>query len=179
MRRVSVAGSLRIVRRLAVMFSAMTVVGCVADLAEDEASPVPQQATTRPDRAEPPDEAARAMRPFLGRWIVDVDATVEASRALPNERLAAIAADLQFDPFSLEITADRYISRSQRLVRADAYRAIGFEDSGAIVIALTSSNGREPTTAPGQFRSARLLLDGGRLFIGPNNGLTTVLRRQR
>ena len=156
--------------------SILLLAGC----AGDPTAAVDAGATSRPVPAERLDAAARAMQPMLGVWLTDVDATVEANRAIGDERLGELMRGLQASPYTLEISKDRYVSRSRTLTRADHYTAIGYDDEEGVVIALEAVNGEEsPIDRRGQQRSARLLIRGGRLFIGPNEGVTIVFSRRR
>lgn len=144
---------------------ALFIAGCVADGPADVRDAIARRAssTTRP--------AVVAMRPMLGDWITDADATFASSTGLRPDARAALRQDLLANPFELQLTEDGYVSRSSHKVVVDHYDVARVEGEGHVWIALRP-RGDEP------MRRVELQLGDGRLFLGPEGApFTYVFRR--
>lgn len=126
------------------------------------------EATHRADQSR-----ANAMRPMLGRWVVDRDATLEENRTLPLDARDAIRKDLTEYPFELTITDRDYVSRSHALTIADRYVLLR-ADGPSVTILLSSADG----VTRGGDREATLRVRDGKLLLNPGRGtFTAVLSR--
>ena len=145
---------------------ASVAIGCAADGPADVRDAVARRVapTTRP--------AALAMRPMLGDWIIDAEATLAANPRADAAMRDALRVDLRSNPFELQITDAAYVSRSSRKVIHDRYKATSV-DGDAVTITL--HNDGDP---PGRVRQSTLQLGDGRLFLRPAGApLTYVFLR--
>jgi hypothetical protein len=144
------------------------VVGCSAD------APALRQElrALESQNARPRDPAVEAMRPMLGKWVVDLDATLAENAALPPDALEFARRDLTDYPFELTITDRDYVSRSWVKTNADHYSVVSV-DGDTVTIALSAADG--VNRRPG--RTTRLRVRGGNLLIDTGGPFTCVLSR--
>ncbi len=118
------------------------------------------------------DQKVLAMRPFYGRWTVDLDATLAQNPSMPEPERERVRQDLTQFPFELEITSSDYISLSRAKTNADRYE-VESVDGEVVTIALTATDGRDTRAG----RRAVLRLQDGKLLIGRAGGLVIVMSR--
>lgn len=112
------------------------------------------------------------MKPMLGDWVVDLDATLLENARLPDAVLAAIKRDLTQFPFELTITDHEYVSRSRVKTNADHYTVLE-ADGESVTIALSSADG----AAAARGRTTRLRNRQGKLLIKGRGPVTVVMSR--
>ena len=112
------------------------------------------------------------MRPMLGLWRVDLDATMSENASLPEAVREFIRRDLTTHPFDLTITDRQYVSVSRARTNVDLYSVVELNRPAATIA---------PTSADGVQRHAdrrtTLRIRDGKLLIGTGTGLTCVMNR--
>lgn len=155
---------------LSLMFLFATPGGCASQPEPTRAEVVRQVQQTQANAAA---TDLVAMRPFLGMWSVDHDATLAQNADLPQDFRDELSQDLKRHPFDLELTPRDYISRSWAKTRHDTYTIDDVIKPGLVILNLKSAAG-EPA---GGNRHVKLHLRDGKLFINVNGGRTTVMSR--
>jgi hypothetical protein len=87
---------------------------------------IAQRVDTAPVHADP---YAEAMKPMLGYWMTDLDATLRENAPLPAQARDAIREQLVVNPFELHITEEYYVSRGPIKTIKDRYTVTSVDGS--------------------------------------------------
>ena len=112
------------------------------------------------------------MKPMLGRWVIDVEATMQANAFHDEEARRLLRRELEANPFELEITDREYTSRGPVKTNWDLYTLAAVEGD-TVTIRLKSPQ----SEAPGRERKVKLRVRDGRLVIRPMSTLPVVMTR--
>jgi hypothetical protein len=143
--------------------------GCTAESPEARAV-VERQLAAATQRAE--ESQANPMRPMLGRWVVDLDATLAENPSLLEDEKDAVRKDLMTYPFELTITDQDYVSRSSAMTQSDRYHVLDV-NGPSVTIALSSADGIERRAD----RKTTLRVRDGKLLIQTRPPITCVMSR--
>lgn len=124
--------------------------GCAS--APDASEEVARQVALR--NANPADPDIVAMRPFLGIWNLDVETTIARASHLSEEERTRMRNQFLSSDLELEITRDKFISRSWQKTMTDRYEILDVTTPQLVIIRLAPADGRGD--APGAVRKLRL-----------------------
>src|SRR5687767_1606578 len=120
--------------RIVVVAVAAMIIGGCASSPRDAEREISHQVESHRQGS---DRFVAAMKPFLGRWVTDLEATLAENAFLRDEDLDAIRRDLAEYPFELEITDRHYVSHGRIKRIFDEYNVMCADVSG-VWIALQS-----------------------------------------
>ena len=156
----------RITRFIVTVMAILATSGCAPDpgAAQDE---VARQVESHRQLN---NATAGATQPMLGRWKIDVEATLHENPFLSNPDLAIIRRDLERNPFELEITPTSYTSRSALKTESDHY-LVSDVKGGVVTLNLQSAEHDDDSHQ----RKVRLMIRDGSLIIRTGGSFSCVM----